>query len=550
MADEAVAEGFVAEGAGALTVPVLSVAGVAGTVPHPDGPGAGAGPDSPAYVITTSGSTGRPKAVRVSHRNLASAYAAWRQEYRLETDVRVHLQAADPSFDVFTGDLVRALCSGGSLVLADRDLLFDTTRLYRTMRQERVDCVEFVPAVVRGLMDHCAREGLRLDFLRLLVVGSDVWSVGEYRRLAELCGPGTRLVNSYGLTEATIDSACFEGPVDDLGSGAMVPVGRPLPNSSLHVLDSHGEPVPPGVRGELWIGGGGVALGYAGDPEQTGERFVTRVLGRGADAVPERLYRTGDMARWDAGGRVHLLGRTDGQVKLRGHRVEIGEIEAHLARWPALARVVVTVRPGTGGEAALCAYCVTVSGAGALDVRAVRRYLARALPSYMIPSYFVELPSLPLTVNGKVDTAALPEPRAEAGHRPHEEPVTLYETSLARYWRSLLGCGQVGLEDDFFELGGSSVKLVELLHHLRTEFGVGVPVSRLYQVTTLHGMAATVEEVLHGTSVEELPFLTFNAGQHPVLFCFPPMRRSRARLPGPGRPPPRPHRHRFQLPSR
>ncbi|MFJ3706195.1 MULTISPECIES: non-ribosomal peptide synthetase/type I polyketide synthase [unclassified Streptomyces] len=522
VADEAVAEGFVAEGAGALTVPVLSVAGVAGTVPHPDGPGAGAGPDSPAYVITTSGSTGRPKAVRVSHRNLASAYAAWRQEYRLETDVRVHLQAADPSFDVFTGDLVRALCSGGSLVLADRDLLFDTTRLYRTMRQERVECVEFVPAVVRGLMDHCAREGLRLDFLRLLVVGSDVWSVGEYRRLAELCGPGTRLVNSYGLTEATIDSACFEGPVDDLGSGAMVPVGRPLPNSSLHVLDSHGEPVPPGVRGELWIGGGGVALGYAGDPEQTGERFVTRVLGRGADAVPERLYRTGDMARWDAGGRVHLLGRTDGQVKLRGHRVEIGEIEAHLARWPALARVVVTVRPGTGGEAALCAYCVTVSGAGALDVRAVRRYLARALPSYMIPSYFVELPSLPLTVNGKVDTAALPEPRAEAGHRPHEEPVTLYETSLARYWRSLLGCGQVGLEDDFFELGGSSVKLVELLHHLRTEFGVGVPVSRLYQVTTLHGMAATVEEVLHGTSVEELPFLTFNAGQHPVLFCFPP----------------------------
>lgn len=177
---------------------------------------------------------------------------------------------------------------------------------------------------------------------------------------------------------------------------------------------------------------------------------------------------------------------------------------------------------GHRGEAALCAYCVTVSGAGALDVRAVRRYLARALPSYMIPSYFVELPSLPLTVNGKVDTAALPEPRAEAGHRPHEEPVTLYETSLARYWRSLLGCGQVGLEDDFFELGGSSVKLVELLHHLRTEFGVGVPVSRLYQVTTLHGMAATVEEVLHGTSVEELPFLTFNAGQHPVLFCFPP----------------------------
>ncbi|MFJ7083451.1 amino acid adenylation domain-containing protein [Streptomyces griseus] len=511
------------EQTGALAVPTLTLGALARTAPHPDGPSDEAGPESPAYIITTSGSTGRPKAVRVSHRNLASAHAAWRQEYRLETDVRVHLQMAEPSFDVFTGDLVRALCSGGTLVLADRDLLFDTTRLYRTMRQERVDCAEFVPAVVRGLMDHCAREGLRLDFLKLLVVGSDAWSVGEYRRLAELCGPGTRLVNSYGLTEATIDSACFEGPVDDLEPGAMVPIGRPLPNSTLHVLDAHGEPVPPGVPGELWIGGDGVALGYAGDPEQTEERFVTRTLSRSADgdARPERLYRTGDIARWDAHGRVHLLGRTDGQVKLRGHRIEIGEIEAHLAQWPPLARAVVTVRADTGGEAALCAYCVPAPGA-TLDGRALRRHLARSLPSYMIPSHFVELPALPLTANGKVDTAALPAPRAETGDRPYEEPVTLYEISVARHWKTLLGREQIGLEDDFFELGGSSIKLIELLHHLRTEFGVGVPVSRLYQVTTLHGMAATVEDVLHGTSADELPSLTFNAGQHPALFCFPP----------------------------
>ncbi|MFF3036063.1 amino acid adenylation domain-containing protein [Streptomyces rubiginosohelvolus] len=506
---------------GALTVPTLTLAALARTEPHPEGPAAQAAPDSPAYVITTSGSTGSPKAVRVSHRNLASAQAAWQQAYRLDTDVTTHLQMAEPSFDVFTGDLVRALCSGGTLVLADRDLLFDTTRLYRTMRQERVDCAEFVPAVVRGLMDHCAREGLRLDFLRLLVVGSDAWSVGEYRRLAELCGPGTRLVNSYGLTEATIDSAYFEGPVDDLEPGAMVPIGRPLPNSTLHILDAHGEPVPPGVPGELWIGGDGVALGYAGDPEQTGGRFVTRTLSRATGARAERLYRTGDIARRDAHGRVHLLGRTDGQIKLRGHRIEIGEIEAHLAQWPPLARAVVTVRTDSGGDAALCAYCVPEAGA-ALDVRALRRHLARSLPSYMIPSHFTELPALPLTANGKVDTAALPAPRAEAGDRPHEEPVTLYEVSVARHWKTLLGREQVGLEDDFFELGGSSIKLIELLHHLRTEFGIGVPVSRLYQVTTLHGMAATVQDVLLGASAEELPSLTFNAGQHPVLFCFPP----------------------------
>ncbi|NEE37656.1 amino acid adenylation domain-containing protein, partial [Streptomyces sp. SID7982] len=169
-------------------------------------------------------------------------------------------------------------------------------------------------------------------------------------------------------------------------------------------------------------------------------------------------YRTGDLARWDAHGRVHLLGRSDGQIKLRGHRIEIGEIEAHLAQWPPLARAVVTVRTDTGGDAALCAYCVPEAGA-TLDVRALRRHLARSLPSYMIPSHFTELPALPLTANGKVDTAALPAPRAEAGDRPHEEPVTLYEVSVARHWKSLLGREQVGLEDDFFELGGSSIKL-------------------------------------------------------------------------------------------
>ncbi|MFJ7327391.1 amino acid adenylation domain-containing protein [Streptomyces cyaneofuscatus] len=510
------------EGTAALPVITLTLDALHATEPHPDGLRQDTAPDSTAYVITTSGSTGRPKAVRVSHRNLASAYEAWRQAYRLETDVRVHLQMAEPSFDVFTGDLVRALCSGGNLVLADRDLLFDTPRLYRTMRQERVDCAEFVPAVVRGLMDHCVRERLRLDFLRLLVVGSDAWKVGEYQRLSELCGPATRLVNSYGLTEATIDSAFFEGPVDDLEPGLMVPIGRPLPNSTLHVLDAHGEPVPPGVPGELWIGGDGVALGYAGDPGQTADRFVTRTLGKAPGDRPERLYRTGDIARWDAHGRVHLLGRTDGQVKLRGHRIEIGEIEAHLAQWPPLARAVVTVTADTGGEAALCAYCVPATPGTALDRRALRRHLAGSLPSYMIPSYFVELPALPLTANGKIDTAALPAPRAETGERPHEEPVTLYERGVARHWKALLGLEQVGLEDDFFEVGGSSIKLIELLHHLRTEFGVTVPVSRLYQVTTLHGMAATVQEVLHSTSADELPYLTFNSGQAPHLFCFPP----------------------------
>ncbi|MGW4272983.1 amino acid adenylation domain-containing protein [Streptomyces seoulensis] len=478
--------------------------------------------DAPAYVICTSGSTGRPKAVQVGHRNLAAAYAAWRTEYRLDTDARVHLQMASPSFDVFTGDLVRALCSGGTLVLIGRELLFNTAKLYETMRAEGVDCAEFVPSVVRGLMAHCERDGLRLDFTRLLIVGSDTWKVEEYDRLRALAGPATRVVNSYGLTEATIDSTRFEGPTDGLDPSRMVPIGRPFPGTETYVLDDQGEPVPPGVTGELWIGGSGVAAGYLGDPEETARRFVRRTPGSGdADASPVRLYRTGDLARWDAHGCLHLIGRADSQVKVGGHRVETGEIESQLARWPALAQAVVRVRPDAQGENTLCAYGVAAPGAR-LNWRELRRHLGEHLPTYLIPASFTELPELPLTPNGKVDTAALPEPRPTTGEEAHDPPVTLYETRTAAHWSALLGVDGIGLRHDFFESGGSSIKLIELIHRLQGEFGISIPVGRLFKVTTLHGMARTVEDIVTGRLPGAQPYLTLNRGAGPMVFCFPP----------------------------
>ena len=226
--------------------------------------------------------------------------------------------------------------------------------------------------MVRLLVGHCERSGLRLDFMRLLVVGSDLWKAEEYERLRALCGPGTRLVNSYGLTEATVDSTYFEGPVAGLEPGRTVPIGRPFPNSACYLLDRHGRPVPPGVTGELWIGGSGVALGYAGDEERTARRFITLPLGGADGTEPFRLYRTGDLARWDTDGVLHLLGRADTQVKVRGHRIEPGEIESRLAEWPDVDRAVVTVRAGRTGEQVLCAYCVPVPGR-TLDRRALRR---------------------------------------------------------------------------------------------------------------------------------------------------------------------------------
>ncbi|MBP2477890.1 hybrid polyketide synthase/nonribosomal peptide synthetase FtdB [Crossiella equi] len=466
----------------------------------------------PAYVIYTSGSTGRPKAARISHHSLASAYTAWQEEYCLDGEVRTHLQLASFAFDVFTGDLVRALCSGGRLVLVDRDLLFDTSALYEAMVREGVDCAEFVPAVVRGLMTHCESSGERLDFLRLLIVGSDSWKVGEYRRLRALCGPQTRVVNSYGLTETTIDSTYFEGPVDGLEAGAGVPIGRPFPNTELYVLDAHGDLVPPGVGGELWIGGDGVGEGYVNDAEQTALRFLTRQLGDRRI----RLYRTGDLARWDADGRVHLLGRADGQVKVRGHRVELGEIEAELAAWPGLAQAVVTVH-SENGESSLRAYCVGED----LDFGELRASLAERLPTFMIPAHFLALDEVPLTANGKLDLAALPEP--EAGEDvPYEAPVTLYEQRMAKHWSSLLGVEQVGLRHDFFECGGSSIKLIELIYHLGAEFNISIPVSQLFTVTTLHGMAKTVEHIITGRLGGAQPYLVFNRAGEDNVFCFPP----------------------------
>ncbi|TDV54219.1 non-ribosomal peptide synthetase/type I polyketide synthase [Actinophytocola oryzae] len=473
--------------------------------------------DQTAYVIYTSGSTGRPKAVRVTHRNLASVQAGWREEYRLDTDVRVHLQMASPAFDVFTGDLVRALCSGATLVLADHELLFDTARLYTTMVTERVDCAEFVPAIVRGLMSYCERHDRRLDFMRLMIVGSDTWKVAEYQRLRALCGPDTRVVNSYGVSEATIDTTYFEGPVDELEPSRTVPIGRPFPNSAVYLLDERGEPVPAGIPGELWVGGTGVSEGYVGSQEQTAKRFVTRDL----DGEPMRLYRTGDLARWTAAGELELLGRADSQVKVRGHRVEIGEIETRLAGWPGLAQAVVAMRPDGRGEDVLCAYYVPQPGTE-LNRRELRAHLAGYLPTFMIPSYFVEMPGLPLTPNGKVDVAALPAPRAEADEQEYEAPVTFYEVRMVERWKALLGLDQVGLRHDFFEVGGSSIKLIELIYALQAEFSVAIPVSQLFKITTLHGMARAVELMVNGRIGSAEPYLTFNAGQGDPVFCFPP----------------------------
>jgi len=486
-----------------------------------------------AYVIFTSGSTGRPKGVMVRHLSLLNAFFAWQKAYRLDSDARVHLQMASMSFDVGTGDVVRALCSGGRLVVCPRETLLDAPALHALMVAEQVSCAEFVPATLRALMTHLERAHQQLTHVRVLVCGSDSWHAGEYERFRYWCGPHTRLLNSFGITEATIDTTAFESDSLDLGAERLVPIGRPLANMRAYVLNRALQLVPPGVAGELYIGGLGVARGYLKGPEQTAQRFVPDPF---SPALGARLYRTGDQARYLADGNIEFLGRDDVQVKIRGHRIEPGEIEAVLERHHSVKQaLVVPVVKGlnnANASASLIAYIVLppalpVPQAGAsadVDhdapaiVNRLRHYLAEHLPDYMLPSTIEVREALPLTANGKVDRAAL---MAEARELPTVEdhivaPSTPTEQALVGIWAEVLGLSQVGVHSNFFFLGGHSLMVAQVISRVRTTFGLDVPLRLLFDAPTVAGMAAAIECMARDAATAPPPIVARSDATQPV----------------------------------
>lgn len=445
-----------------------------------------AGGNHLAYLIYTSGSTGAPKGTMIERCSLVNAYLAWERSYRLREDTRVHLQMASMSFDVFSGDLSRALCSGGTLVIAPQELLLAPERLYALMRQEGVDCAEFVPVVFRELLDYLERTGQSLAFMRLIAVGSDLWYVHEFRRALGFCGPQTRLVNSYGLTEATIDSTWYEAD-SELPAEGLVPIGKPFANTELYILDAYQQPVPVGAAGELYIGGPGLARGYVHQPELTREKFVPHLF---SDLPGARLYRTGDRARWMRNGCVEFLGRGDNQVKLRGYRIELAEIESVLGHCEGVARAAVLVREDVPGDQRLVAYVVP-RGEEAPSAAELRRLLSARLPEQMIPSAFVSLETMPLTPNGKVDRKALPAPEhgnpdADAAYVAPRSPV---EERLAELYCELLKVPRVGAHDNFFLLGGHSLLATRLVSRIRETFGVEVPLRSLFESAVVQDLA-------------------------------------------------------------
>ncbi len=418
-----------------------------------------------AYVLYTSGSTGRPKGVMVTHGNLLNAYFGWEKAYGLGSEVRSHLQMASFGFDVFTGDLVRALCSGGKLVICPKETMLEPEELLDLMHREQVEGAEFVPIILRNLLPYLESTGRTPESLRLAVVGSDAWHVADHRRAKQALGARTRLINSYGLTETTIDSSYFEGDVARLSDAAMVPIGRPFPNVRLYVLDGRMRPAPIGVPGELYIGGDGLSRGYV-NPQLDAGRFVVDSHGPGA-----RLLRTGDRARWRADGQVEFLGRADNQVKVRGFRVEPEEVEQVLREHPSLSQAAVAARERSPGDLRLVAYTVARPGL-APEAHELRQFLVERVPEYMVPSAFVVLPSLPETPSGKVDRKALPEPDwglALSGR--FVAPQSDTERRLAEIWEELLDVRPVGVRDPFFDLGGNSLLAMRMVSRIRTSEG-------------------------------------------------------------------------------
>jgi amino acid adenylation domain-containing protein len=439
-------------------------------------------PDHLAYVIYTSGTTGIANGVQVEHRQLAAIAAAWQRDLALRPGL-THLQMASLSFDVCTADVIRALGFGGRLVLCPRQLLADPAGLYDLLREHQVDFADFVPAVLVPLMAHVESVGGDLAGFDTLICGSDAWTPADARRLRALCGNGVRIVNAYGVTEAAVDSSHYLLPAQDDAELTCLPIGRPLPGVRIYLLDESGEPVPDGVAGEIHLGGAGVARGYLNRPELTARRFRSSPFVAG-----DRLYRTGDLGRRLPDGNIEFLGRRDFQVKIRGLRVELAEIETVLASCPGVREAVVTA-----ADQRLVAYYLA-EPAGTAEPGCspgdLRDRLAAALPAHMVPAAYVRLDAWPLSPNGKLDRAALPAPGADSySHSGYAEPADELEAALAAIWTEVLGVDRVGRGDDFFALGGHSLLAMRLVARVRQLLGREVSPAALFAAPTLAGFA-------------------------------------------------------------
>ena len=467
----------------------------------PEGP---RGEDT-AYVIFTSGSTGRPKGVEIPHGALSN--------FLHSMNDLIKPRAADTliavttiSFDIAALELYLPLMTGAKVVIVSRDIARDPQALRREIVSRNVTIMQATPSHWRALLADGIGE---LAGLRPLV-GGEALPVDLAERMALLGNP---VLNLYGPTETTVWSTAMPLAGADLNSA---PIGHPIFNTQVYVLDSKQQPVPPGFVGELYIGGAGVAKGYYGRPELTVERFLPNPFRSG-----ERVYRTGDLARWRTDGVLEYLGRNDHQIKIRGFRVEPGEIEVALTGEPEIRQAVVILREDPGQGKKLVAYLVAEPDQ-TIDVAELPARMAKRLPGHMVPSAFVVLEKIPLNVNGKTDRHALPQPKQQS-HQGMVRPRTKTERQLAELWCDLLGLKEVGIHDSFFELGGDSLAAAGMLSAIRNSFDSELPLGAVFDTPTIAGLAVHLDGPADTGPLIAPVLKVRDVGKSPILFCVHPV---------------------------
>ena len=477
-------------------------------------------PADAAYVIYTSGSTGDPKGVVNEHRGIVNRLEWMREHYGIGPGDRL-LQKTPATFDVSVWEFFLAFTSGAMLVVAPPDAHRDPAWLARIIRDERITAVHFVPSMLSiFLAEPAARD---LAIARVFVSGEELPAAVRDAFHRVIHG---ELHNLYGPTEAAVDVTAWPCPAADVS--APIPIGRPVWNTQIYILDGRLRPVPAGVTGDLYIGGIQVARGYLGRPDLTAERFLDNPFG----PPGSRMYRTGDLARWREDGAVLFLGRSDHQVKIRGFRIELGDVEHAIMRSGAVRQTAVLAVDGPAGDRRLVAYVVPSGAEGVLDVDTLRRQIEALLPDYMVPAAFVVLPDLPLLSNGKLDRRALPAPvvpGAQSGRPP--EPGT--ERAVARLMAAVLGDDKASLfaDDDFFLHGGHSLLGAKLMARLREKYAVDLGLGVLFEHPTPARLARRLDDAIEtrdsataasSEGLDTIIRLSTGGPDRPPLFCIHP----------------------------
>ncbi|CAH0524001.1 Dimodular nonribosomal peptide synthase [Allocatenococcus thiocycli] len=466
-------------------------------------------PHSPAYMIYTSGSTGKPKGVVVSHDAIVNRLLWMHDQYPIDANDRV-LQKTPAGFDVSVWEFFWPMIVGSCLVVAKPDGHKDPVYLQELIHSQKITTLHFVPSMLQIFVQQA--DAQRCESLRQVFCSGEalpIELVNQYYQSFD-----APLHNLYGPTEAAVDVTYW--PSEANAQGSSTPIGRPVWNTQIYILDDALNPVPPGVVGHLYIAGRQLAIGYHGQPELTAERFIENPLG----PTGSRMYLSGDLARWREDGAIEYCGRSDFQVKIRGFRIELEEIENALASHPNVAQVAVLAQEYSDGDKRLVAYVTAEGTEQPIDVAQLQKYLADPLPEYMVPSYFVELDTFPLTPNGKLDRNALPKPDL-SGQVGTKGPSNLVEERLCKLFCQLLELPAVGVEDNFFELGGHSLLAAQLIAHVKEIMGIELSLAAVFESPTVAGIAAKLNGSESDEALNMLLPLRKREGKA-AIFCVHP----------------------------